>query len=81
MLYPYYIEMKYPIKKAHYVGTSVVLTIDPSHVDRLQIDEATFFIQKPVKDGILLQRCKLQFDSNEDLNSIHYDTVTERGTN
>ena len=49
-------QQKYPIKKAHYVGTSVVLTIDPSHVDRLQIDEATFFIQKPVKGGILLPK-------------------------
>jgi hypothetical protein len=46
-------HQNYPIKKAHYVGTSVVLTIDPSHVDRLQIDETTFFIQKPVKDGRL----------------------------
>jgi hypothetical protein len=72
--------MKYPIKKAHYVGTSVVLTIDPSHVNRLQIDEATFFIQKPVKGGILMQRCKLQFDSNEGLNSIHNDTA-DSGTN
>jgi hypothetical protein len=73
--------LKYPIKKAHYVGTSVVLTIDPSHVDRLQIDEATFFIQKPVKEGILLQRCKLQFDDNEGLNAIHYDAATGSGSN
>jgi len=66
-------HQSYPIKKAHYVGTSVVLTIDPSHVDRLRIDEATFFIQKPVEGGILLRRCKLQFDNNEGLNAMQDD--------
>jgi hypothetical protein len=52
---------KDPIRKAHLVGSSVVLTLDPTHVKRLGIDEYTFFVQKPVEDGILLQRCKLQF--------------------
>jgi hypothetical protein len=52
-------HLNYPIKKAHYVGTSVVLTIDPIHVDRLQIDEATFFIQKPIENGILLEMRRL----------------------
>jgi hypothetical protein len=40
-----------------------------------------FTIQKPVKGGILLQRRKLQFDNNDGLNSIHYDTVTDSDTN
>jgi hypothetical protein len=74
-------HQNYPIKMARYQGTSIVLTLDPSHVDRLQIDKATFFIQKPVKDGILLQMCKLQFDDNESLNARRYDTVTGSGSN
>ena len=48
-----------PIKKAHHVGPSVVVTIDPSHVKRLQIDDMTFFIQKPIENGILLEMRKL----------------------
>jgi len=59
-------RLKHPVKKAHYVGTSVVVTIDPIHVKRLQIDEATFFVQKPVEDGILLQRCELQFGAKNE---------------
>ncbi|MBV9176359.1 MAG: hypothetical protein JO297_04925 [Nitrososphaeraceae archaeon] len=41
------VQHPYPIKKAHYIGTSVVLTLDPSHVKRLNIDELTFFVEKP----------------------------------
>ena len=70
MWHRYHISMiqrlKHPVKKAHYVGTSVVVTIDPIHVKRLQIDEATFFVQKPVEDGILLQRCELQFGAKNE---------------
>jgi hypothetical protein len=47
-------ENSYPIKRAHYVGTSVVITLDPSHVRRLGIDELTFFVQRPIEDGIVL---------------------------
>jgi hypothetical protein len=50
------------IRKVHYVGSSVVLTIDPSHVKRLSIDDMTFFIQKPIENGIILELRK--FDSN-----------------
>ena len=50
---------RYPIRGAHYVGTSVVLTLDPSHVKRLGIDELTFFIQKPKENGIVLEMYKL----------------------
>ena len=46
---------KLPIRKAHYVGTSVVVTIDPLHVKRLEIDDMTFFIQRPTANGILLE--------------------------
>jgi hypothetical protein len=48
-----------PIKKANQVGTSVVVTIDPIHVRRLHIDEDTFFEEKPVDNGILLEVRKL----------------------
>jgi hypothetical protein len=52
-------QTKYPIRKAHYVGSSVVLTLDPTHVKRLSIDEMTFFIQKPVENGIILEKRRL----------------------
>ena len=48
-----------PLKKAHLVGTSVVVTIDPSHVRRLRIDEDTFFEEKQVENGILLEMRRL----------------------
>jgi hypothetical protein len=54
------VENLFPIKKAHYVGTSVVLTLDPSHVKRLAIDEMTFFVQEPVENGIVLKKYRLQ---------------------
>jgi hypothetical protein len=54
-----------PIKKAHHVGTSVVLTIDQSHVTRLHIDDFTFFEQKPIDNGILLEKRTLTALSGE----------------
>ena len=48
------------IRKVHYVGSSVVLTIDPSHVKRLRIDDMTFFIQKPIENGIILELRKFE---------------------
>jgi hypothetical protein len=53
------LQDKHPIRKAHYLGTSVVVTIDPVHVKRLRIDDMTFFVQRPVENGIMLQMCKL----------------------
>jgi hypothetical protein len=55
-------QIRNPIKKAHYVGTSIVVTIDHAHVKRLRIDDMTFFIQKPIENGIILELRK--FDSN-----------------
>jgi hypothetical protein len=49
-----------PIRRAHYVGTSVVLTIDPLHVKRLQIDDMTFFVQRSIENGILLELKKFE---------------------
>jgi len=62
---------KHPITKAHYVGTSVVLTLHPSHVKRLGIDEFTFFIQKPAENGIVLELCRLDVAQycNQDVGS------------
>ena len=55
-------DIKFPIRKAHYVGNSVVLTIDPKHVKRLAIDDFTYFLQKPVANGILLEKRRLTMD-------------------
>jgi hypothetical protein len=52
-------DQRYPIRKAHYVGSSVVVTIDVSHVKRLNIDELTFFVQKPIEKGIVLEMHKI----------------------
>ena len=51
---------RYPLRRAHFVGTSVVLTIDPVHVKRLEIDDLTFFTEKPIENGIVLEMCKIQ---------------------
>lgn len=56
-------EIKFPIRKAHYVGNSVVITIDPSHVKRLEIDEYTYFLQKPINNGILLEKRRLSTET------------------
>ena len=59
-------EDKIPVRKAHYVGTSEVITIDPIHVKRLAIDEMTYFIQRPMRDGIVLELRRLaQVNTNE----------------
>jgi hypothetical protein len=52
-------QISFPVRRAHLVGSSFVVTIDPSHVKRLGIDELTFFVQKPIKGGILLELRKL----------------------
>jgi len=54
---------KVPLRRAHFVGTSVVVTIDPMHVKRLNIDDLTFFVQKPTENGIILELHKLDANS------------------
>jgi len=66
-------QTKYPIRKAHYVGTSVVLTLDPTHVKRLKrlsIDEMTFFIQKPVENGIILEKRRLNTEQENETGTV-----------
>ena len=41
-----YQQNKGALKKAHIVGTSVVVTIDPTLVKDLKIDDMTFFLQR-----------------------------------
>ena len=54
------VKNTYPIKKAHRVGTSWVVTIDPTHVKRLDIDDYTFFQQIPIgNDKLELKMMKL----------------------
>ena len=55
-----------PVRKIHFVGTSAVLTINQRHVRRLKIDELTFFVQRPIQNGILLEIKRLQ-DSKDEL--------------
>jgi hypothetical protein len=55
-----------PTKPIYFIGTSAVLTIAQSHVKRLGIDELTFFEEKPVENGILLEMRKLQCPSKEE---------------
>jgi hypothetical protein len=54
-----------PIRKAHIVGSSVVVTLDPAHVKRLNIDGLTFFEEKPIANGILLEVRKLETPKEE----------------
>jgi hypothetical protein len=56
---------KDPLKRAHYIGSSVVITIDQRHVARLGIDDMTFFVQRPVENGILLEMKKFDFKNEE----------------
>jgi hypothetical protein len=37
----------------------VVITLDPGHVRRLGVDDLTFFIEKPIENGIILEMHKL----------------------
>jgi hypothetical protein len=55
--------MQHHIKKAHFVGSSVVITIDPGHVRRLGVDDLTFFVEKPIENGIILEVRKLYSDN------------------
>jgi hypothetical protein len=48
-----------PVKKAHWINESCVVTIDPAHVRRLAIDNLTFFEEVPVENGILLKLKRL----------------------
>jgi hypothetical protein len=54
---------KDPLRRAHFVGTSVVVTIDPIHVRRLAIDDMTFFVQRPIENGIVLEMHRLDTDN------------------
>ena len=63
-------ETKYPIRKAHTVGSSVVITIDPTHVRRLKIDNMTFFVQRSIQNGILLEIRRLQDSKDESEDAV-----------
>src|SRR5690348_4808557 len=56
---------KNPIKHPYWVGASMVVTIDPRHIERLEIDADTFFEEKPVENGILLERRTLSKEQNK----------------
>jgi hypothetical protein len=43
------------LRKAHHVGASVVVTIDPTIVKKVGIDDMTFFAQEVIDGGIFLK--------------------------
>jgi hypothetical protein len=55
-------EHKHPIKKAHLVGSSWVVTIDPTIAKKHAITEETFFSQELIENGILLKVRRLSED-------------------
>jgi hypothetical protein len=69
-------SLKDPIRKAHSVGSSVVVTIDPSHVKRLKIDHLTFFVQRSIENGIRLEIRRLQ-DSKEEFREVEKKNVVD----
>lgn len=71
---------KIQIRRAHFVGTSVVVTIDPMHVQRLAIDYMTFFIQRPIENGIVLEMHKLDTSSQTRNIDHKYVVETSRGS-
>ena len=53
-------ELRNPLKRAHHIGTSCVITIDPRHVKRLNIDDFTYFEQVPKENSIILEKRRFQ---------------------
>lgn len=53
-------SITYPTRKPHFVGSSVVLTLDPTQVRSLNIDKLTFFEMRPFENGIILERMRLE---------------------
>ena len=51
------------IKKAHQVGSSMVITIDPLLVKKLKINDMTFFSQEATTDGLLMKVKKFSEDT------------------
>jgi antitoxin component of MazEF toxin-antitoxin module len=51
------------IKKVHQVGSSMVITIDPCFVKRLNINESTFLSQEYTDKGLLMKIKKFSDDS------------------
>ena len=43
------------LRKAHYVGSSVVVTLDPNIVRKIGVDDMTFFEQEVIDGGIALR--------------------------
>jgi hypothetical protein len=68
-----------PIKRAHYVGSSIVITIDREHIKRLNIDGLTFFIQKPIENGIILEMRKIDTNTKNRIeeNEVYSHTLVQ----
>jgi hypothetical protein len=55
------------IKKAHQVGSSMVVTIDPVLVKKLKINELTFFSQEATENALVMKIKK--FSDNTQINN------------
>lgn len=53
-------SMRQIVKKAHRVGNSFVITIDPTLVRKFDIDDMTFLSQEATDDGIIMRIRRLQ---------------------
>jgi hypothetical protein len=58
-------QNRHPIKKAHLVGSSWVVTIDPTIAKKYGIDEETFFSEEMMENGILLKIRRLSIAMEE----------------
>lgn len=47
------------LRKVHHVGSSTVITIDPTIVKKIGIDDETFLLQEVIDGGILMKIRKL----------------------
>jgi hypothetical protein len=54
-----------PIKRVHKNGNSAVIAIAPIHIQCLGIDDTTFFEEKAVPNGILLEMKKFSTTDEE----------------
>lgn len=63
-------EQKQIIKKVHQVGASMVITIDPNLVKKLNINEMTYLSQEAIEDGLLMKIKKFTDDNKLNNNIV-----------
>ena len=56
----------------------LVVTIDQTHVKRLNLNEFTFFGQIPMPNGILLEKRILTIEKDHNLKQMHMSETAEK---